>query len=1196
MSGDGWRKKASEDDGWGGRGGYMAAKVSKLEQQFQKEAPREREKHGTFSSIFHGVAIYVNGYTEPSADELRRLMMLHGGQFHLYYSRSMTTHVIATNLPNCKIQELKDEKVVRPEWITDSIKAGRQLSYLEYQLYTKQKSLNFTATRTARGPVVATRHPEVAPPPLASTQPLRNGCCVGSSEHEGHSINGVREGDAGDDSPILTPRGSKDFLQTNGHARPPNGALTPPDRVPCSERGLRRVESRCPQSEAGETEVSCSPPARPARVPEPPTNTTAKPEGVASAEEPLAPISRLRLNGSHRSTCSSTVKESGKPAGRMSAQGPEAGAISEFFSRSRLHHIATWRNEFSEYVSTLQSHQRAAGGGVFSGKERLKKMRANHLFRDDFGLLTGPSSLCPPHTRKPCILHVDMDCFFVSVGIRHRPELKGKPVAVTSSRGRGLVAQRPGTDPQLEFQYYQMKQNQHRAGDHTDNWLPQDQVTVSMAEIASCSYEARQAGVRNGMFFGRAKQLCPELQPVPYDFHAYKEVAFSMYQTLASYTYRIEALSCDEALLDATALLEELGVSPDDLASAIRAEVKERTGCPASVGMGSNVLLAKMATRKAKPNGQYFLRPEEVDDFIRDQPVTSLPGVGRSMSSKLASLGVSTCGDLQQVAMLRLQKEFGPRTGQMLFRFCRGLDERPVRSEKDRKSVSAEMNYNIRFAEVEEAETFLTNLSLEVEKRLQGAGLRGRRVTLKVMMRKPGAPVEPAKYGGHGICDSLARSVLLAQPTDSGQLIAAEVVKLFRTMTLAVADMRGVGLQVQLLESASAREPGSRSIRDLLAARRPTHGKEHRREGVVAVCAGARCVSVFKCFPPGTSKGPPPPPSRSPGHAPSHSSTRLNFSIEVPSPSQVDRSVLDALPAELREQVKLSWGHREEKPSTSRHLPLPTFSSTPPVASSGLLHLPEQPGQTASTGIVLELPDFSQVDPEVFAALPRELQEELRSAYRCRETAQAQRATGNLALTVRPPSVSVAEQRNPLLLLRQPASGRTYRRHKRRNASPTKKGASPLKRNSPAKPSSSKPNPLPLKGTDMPPGFKIESGPTSSSSLNHRAAEAEALAKFTPRPVPALAGACELGDIRALLHEWVTTISEPMEEDILQVVKYCTELVEEKDLEKLDLVIKYMKRLMQRSVESVWSMAFDFILDNIQVVVHQAYGSTLKIT
>nr|4BA9_A Chain A, Dna Polymerase Kappa, Dna Repair Protein Rev1 [Homo sapiens]4BA9_B Chain B, Dna Polymerase Kappa, Dna Repair Protein Rev1 [Homo sapiens]4BA9_C Chain C, Dna Polymerase Kappa, Dna Repair Protein Rev1 [Homo sapiens]4BA9_D Chain D, Dna Polymerase Kappa, Dna Repair Protein Rev1 [Homo sapiens]4BA9_E Chain E, Dna Polymerase Kappa, Dna Repair Protein Rev1 [Homo sapiens]4BA9_F Chain F, Dna Polymerase Kappa, Dna Repair Protein Rev1 [Homo sapiens] len=84
-----------------------------------------------------------------------------------------------------------------------------------------------------------------------------------------------------------------------------------------------------------------------------------------------------------------------------------------------------------------------------------------------------------------------------------------------------------------------------------------------------------------------------------------------------------------------------------------------------------------------------------------------------------------------------------------------------------------------------------------------------------------------------------------------------------------------------------------------------------------------------------------------------------------------------------------------------------------------------------------------------------------------------------------------------------------------------------------------------------------------------------------------LAGAVEFNDVKTLLREWITTISDPMEEDILQVVKYCTDLIEEKDLEKLDLVIKYMKRLMQQSVESVWNMAFDFILDNVQVVLQQ---------
>ncbi|NXQ96415.1 REV1 protein, partial [Sagittarius serpentarius] len=99
---------------------------------------------------------------------------------------------------------------------------------------------------------------------------------------------------------------------------------------------------------------------------------------------------------------------------------------------------------------------------------------------------------------------------------------------------------------------------------------------------------------------------------------------------------------------------------------------------------------------------------------------------------------------------------------------------------------------------------------------------------------------------------------------------------------------------------------------------------------------------------------------------------------------------------------------------------------------------------------------------------------------------------------------------------------------------------------------------------------------------------------FRPQ-APNLAGAVEFSDVKTLLKEWITTISDPMEEDILQVVKYCTDLIEEKDLEKLDLVVKYMKRLMQSSVESVWNMAFDFILDNVQVVLQQTYGSTLKV-
>uniref|UniRef100_A0A8C1TBW8 DNA repair protein REV1 n=1 Tax=Cyprinus carpio TaxID=7962 RepID=A0A8C1TBW8_CYPCA len=1029
-----WRQRVA--------GGYMAAKISKLEEQFQKDAPREKQKDGTSSCIFSGVAIYVNGYTDPSADELRRLMMLHGGQFHLYYTRSKTTHIIATNLPNRKIQDLKGEKVVRPEWITDSIKAGRQLSYVQYQLYTKQKGLNYSSV-CARGKQDPSSIHEPSKPSLNHLH------IISEEDAERPRVNGIHDGDdddVDDNACALLPRGSQDTLLTNGYVHPVNAALKPQDsfaELQLHQPGLHR--------------------------------TSAAPQ-----KGNLHDQTRVRLNGSyHMTPNSSTLADSSNPPGRSPA-GAEAGIISEFFSRSRLHHISTWRNEFSEYVNALQSRSRAAGGAVFSGQEKLKKLRAN---------CSSGSLMAAPQVRQSCILHVDMDCFFVSVGIRHRPDLKGKPVAVTSNRGPGRVAQRPGANPQLEFQYYQRKQQQYRKV--PSNGVDLDLAALSMAEIASCSYEARQAGVRNGMFFGRAKQLCPDLQSVPYDFQAYKEVALSMYETLASYTHNIEALSCDEALVDATNLLVELGVTSDDLARAIREDIKEKTGCTASVGMGSNILLARMATRKAKPNGQYFLRSEEVDDFIRGQPVSSLPGVGRSMSSKLTSLGVSTCGDLQQLSISRLQREFGPRTGQTLFRFCRGLDDRPVRSEKERKSVSAEMNYNIRFTQVEEAESFLTNLSMEVQKRMEGAGLRGRRITLKVMMRKPGAPVEPAKYGGHGICDNFARSVLLAQPTDSGQLIAAEAIKLFYAMKLDVKDMRGVGLQVQQLEGSYADPSGQgpsrgRSIKDLLLAKQPAHSprKDPPAQGRSSVI---RTEVTPPSSPPSTSSDPMPGTSKGGlhhPHTPNHVRTYLNVSIEVPSPSQVDQSVLEALPVDIRKQVEQSWRHREEQPS-----------------------------QPCTTGIILELPDVSQVDPEVFAALPRELQDELCSAYRNKGNAQAQGITGDVQC--------------------------------------------------PSSPS-----------TDVP----------------------ETLSKFNPRPVPTLAGAYEFSDIRTLLREWVTSISEPMEEDILQVVKYCTELVEDKDLEKLYLVIKYMKRLMQQSSESVWSMAFDFILDNVQVVVQQTYGSTLKIT
>ncbi|KAM9804879.1 DNA repair protein REV1 [Neosynchiropus ocellatus] len=1283
MSRDAWSKRrarASDDNGWQERGGYMAAKVSKLEEQFKLDAPKEKQKEGTCSKIFSGVSIYVNGYTDPSADELRRIMMLHGGQFHVYYSRFKTTHIIANNLPNSKIQDLKEQKVIRPDWITDSVKAGRLLPWLEYQLYAKHKGPLFRGVKLqeqsssshqkssvpkqggphnhvadqqlgserrqsahlqARSPshsdpVKATQKPQLSAltTPHSSLQqqrkdqpePRSSVSCISPHGSCREKLNGLFQTSTVDSEANNMHECRTDASPpaplTNGHAPHVNGALNSEDSSPVESTPVRVSKIKPDPYEFPSSPPKPPPVCQDSSSKEEVTEAIKATEGQTPSQlhtSSLSPASHsrspIRMNGSHHNAFSSYPVSSADLAGKPhppTDQTPSSeasahllaqtgGLISEYYSHSRLHQISTWRTGFSEYVNELHSKRKSTSS--FPGKEKLRKLMAQR----STGGQGAPAV-------KSCIFHVDMDCFFVSVGIRHRPDLRGKPVAVTSNRGQTKVPSRPGTDPQLERQLYQKKfppaepdeEDLDHSGDAPANGVDAD-TALSMAEIASCSYEARQAGVRNGMFFGKAKQLCPTLQSVPYDFDAYKEVALAMYETLAGYTHDIEALSCDEVLIDTTALLGELSVSPEDLARAIRADITEKTGCCASVGMGSNILLARLSTRKAKPDGQYFLKSEEVDDFIRDLSVTSLPGVGPVMGRKLAAFGVRTCGDLQQVSLSQLQKKFGPRTGQTLFRFCRGLDDRPVRYEKERKSVSAEMNYNIRFKKVDETECFLSNLSMEVQKRLQDAGLRGRRVTLKVMVRKEGAPVEPSKYGGHGICDHLAKTVMLAQSTDSGQLIAAAVIKLFHTMKLQVADLRGIGIQVQLLEGnqragQNANGLRTRSIKDLLLGQ----GSSNRGLSAAPICSSLYSVGIRlttlvtdtagrqeKSSPvtPSSSSLQHPGPEPQPGtsrekdlcvQTPKQSRKHLNFSIEVPSPSQVDRSVLDALPAEIREQVEQSWTFRDVRPN-HRHSPSlqeqrppsPPKSrppSPPPASGPARTLVLQFPNQPDSPGLVLQLPNFSQVDPEVFAALPKELQEELKSAYS--------------HMTNNQPQVKAVEPKNPLLQLKQ-SVGRVKRRYKRKNVSPSKRNPSPLKKHSPKK------APPPLKPREPVNTIKTENVPSTSSAEQEAA---ESVPKFIPRPAPALAGASDLADIKTLLREWVTTIADPMEEDILQVVKYCTDLVEYKDLEQLDLIVKYMKRLMQQSVESVWSMAFDFILDNVQVVLQQVYGSTLKLT
>ena len=431
--------------------------------------------------------------------------------------------------------------------------------------------------------------------------------------------------------------------------------------------------------------------------------------------------------------------QSGHPVSSFSTIGrpQDPNFIAEFFKNSRLHLISQLGAEWKEYVRKLQED---AETREYPGRATLKAMSSESSLPAQL-----PSSATPP---ERVIMHIDMDCFFVSVGLRSRPDLRGKPVAVTHSRSSGVVRPRPGTDLAMEKRHYEMKRdkplkssvNSDDSSFETHASAPFDLrvmkdpslAEMSTSEIASCSYEARAAGVKNGSFLGAAKKLCPSLITIPYDFEGYRSVSKILYDVVASYTCRIEAVSCDECYVDLTELVAETRLDPLAVAGVIREDIRRRTECPASTGLGPNLLVARLATRVAKPDGQFRVAKAEVADFIRQQPIGDLPGVGRAASSKFAKMEVATCGDLQGKAPGALQKEFGAKQGAALYKLCRGEDDRPIDACKVRKSVSVDVNYGIRFEKEEEPYEFLAKLATEVESRMKNIGVKGKMISLKV--------------------------------------------------------------------------------------------------------------------------------------------------------------------------------------------------------------------------------------------------------------------------------------------------------------------------------------------------------------------------------------------------------------------------------------------------------------------------------
>lgn len=248
----------------------------------------------------------------------------------------------------------------------------------------------------------------------------------------------------------------------------------------------------------------------------------------------------------------------------------------------------------------------------------------------------------PPAQRK--ILHVDMDAFYASVEQRDDPSLRGRPVVVAWRGTRSVVC--------------------------------------------AASYEARVFGVRSAMPAVRAERLCPDAVFVPPDFVRYKRVSRQVREIFARHTDLIEPLSLDEAYLDVTTTKTGLP-SATATAEAIRSEIRDETGLTASAGIAPNKFLAKIASDWNKPDGQFVIRPTQIERFLTPLDVGRLPGVGKVTEAKMKSLGIATVGDLRARSQLELEHAFG-RWGRRLFELARGIDDHPVEPDRPSLQVSAE--------------------------------------------------------------------------------------------------------------------------------------------------------------------------------------------------------------------------------------------------------------------------------------------------------------------------------------------------------------------------------------------------------------------------------------------------------------------------------------------------------------------------
>jgi nucleotidyltransferase/DNA polymerase involved in DNA repair len=371
--------------------------------------------------------------------------------------------------------------------------------------------------------------------------------------------------------------------------------------------------------------------------------------------------------------------------------------VSHFFESSRLHFIGTWKKHFAELIPELLVIQ-----------PKFDSPGLNYL------------NSAPTTSSNRYVLHCDMDCFFASVALRDRPHLKNCPVAVCHSK----------------------------AG-----------VNAATSSISSANYIARQFGIGAETSIGRALQLCPKLIVLPYEFDKYVAVSDEIYRIFYSFSHQIQAVSLDEAYIELPGTLQPQQVL--DIAAEIRREVERRSnGCRASIGVSYNLILARLATKLAKPDNLFYLNAANFAQHIDPLEITNLPGIGWKNHAKLKEKNIKTIGDLKKFSKSAVQNLLGYKSGEQIYNFARGNDQRKLLIERMAQSMAVDINWGIRFTENSQVKRFMYQVCEELLNRLRASGCKAYQLTVKAKKRAASAPEEPpGKFLGCGACDSFSKSL-----------------------------------------------------------------------------------------------------------------------------------------------------------------------------------------------------------------------------------------------------------------------------------------------------------------------------------------------------------------------------------------------------------------------------------------------------